>query len=280
MSKKNDLFMDLLTGFLSPDFFMKFLETFNSENVSVTNDGKSVVVNVKAEISDDEYNRFVAYLLNLIEQSSGEKTEDYTLKLTVGDSKTDVYKYDHEKGKFEFQYGEDKEKIEKSDLPVKKEENKPVLSGVRCEMNEKNDIIDEMPFAQWLKSNIQTDIDNGLYKFDSDDLFDVDEAINNLFTIYETDLYGVMVDDEKDNKLTGIVVPITALCDIIEPYDTVIDTVLENESGNIAEFVKRCIFELGFSNVIPEVSEHCEDENVTCTVPIEKYKDILFKLYF
>ena len=276
MSKNQDLFSNLLTGFLSPDFLMKFLDAFKSENVSVKSDGDSVVVNVNTDVDDEDYDNFVKYLLSVV--SAHEVSHDYTMKLTIGKRATDVYKYNHESGEFEFVGNETKEKEQKSekDLPAKKENNKPVPAGVKCEVKEKNDGIEEMPFAQWLKSNVQTDIDNGLYEFDSDELFNVDEAINNLIAIYDTESYEIMTNEK--NELIGIRVPITALCDIIEPCDTTIDIVLEKEGGNIAEFVNRCIFELGFSNVIPETIEG--DENVTSTEPVEKYKDIFFKLYF
>ena len=276
MSKNQDLFSNLLTGFLSPDFLMKFLDAFKSENVSVKSDGDSVVVNVNTDVDDEDYDNFVKYLLSVV--SAHEVSHDYTMKLTIGKRATDVYKYNHESGEFEFVGNEAKEKEQKSekDLPTKKENNKTVPAGVKCEVKEKNDDIDEMPFAQWLKSNVQTDIDNGLYEFDSDEMFDVDEAINNLIAIYDTESYEIMTNEK--NELIGIRVPITALCDIIEPCDTTIDIVLEKEGGNIAEFVNRCIFELGFSNVIPDTIEG--GENVTSTEPVEKYKDIFFKLYF
>lgn len=275
MSKHNDLFSNLLTGFLSSDFLMKFLDVFNSENVSVKSDDDSVVVNVSANVDDDdEYDRFVRYLLTVI--SAHECDHDYMMKITMGDRNTDVYKYSHEKGEFEFEYTENKEKKENNELPVVPENNKPVPAGVKYELKENNGI-EEIPFAQWLKCNVQEDIDNGMYELDSEEcLFDVDEAIDTMLTIYDTDLYDIITDDK--NNLVGIEVQASVLCDIIEPCESMIDVILENEQNNIAEFIKRCIFELGFSNVVPETVE--DDENVSCTEDVDKGKNIIFKLYF
>lgn len=281
---------------------LKFMETFNSENVSVTQNGNAICINVNADVKEEDYNGFVKNVINTIksiadgcEFTNGLVLKDnLVLELTVGNRPTEIYEYVESENDFDYvgrksiesdSVDEKKECDDKKkdvyydvkgnvDMNEGKDDNEK--SGVEFYVKERNidDDIDEMPFAEWLKMNIQDDIDSGFY--DDYDFFDADEAIENLISIYGSDVYSLLLDD--DDELVGIEVSIVDLCEGIEATDEDIDYITENEKINVLDFMARCISELGFSDVVPEIDY--DEDNVDCTQDIEKYKNLFFKLYF
>ena len=117
-------------------------------------------------------------------------------------------------------------------------------------------------FAADLKNRISKEIEE-----ETEDLFDVDYAIEKMHSIFEEGAYDPIYNDE--GEFTGIYVPVEYL---VEEFDGCGDdacVILNEEGNNVYEFVKGCISELGFSNVIPEC-EALEDD----------YHTIVFEFVF
>ena len=287
------MFDKILEEFLSfnPEFksALKFLSDAEDYNVSIKEDNNNVSVKTTKVFTDDEYDEYVKGVIATWKTVANLVDSEFVVSVKVGERPVDVYKFNKEKNEFSHVEPtvEDKAVVKYEPYVASKTEAKSVKGdGIfdpdkykvdindfldKCKTNGVKSFVKDdtsaeqettpLSFAADLKNRISKEIK------ESEELFDVDFAIENMHDIFDDGSYEPFYDDS--GNFIGINVPVEHLVEDFDGLSDDVDKILENESYNVYQFVNRCINELGFSNVIPE-REVLDDE----------YHTIVFQFVF